>query len=249
MNSKEWIKSLGIPQNAVIDRNLPKQAFYQNADLSSSEKEMIQKGVERARWLGSIKESNTNILKYEDEDVCYEEIEYFYIQVSSREAASKVGKIIFNSIPYPSFLIVNFENTYQFQLALTRKNANNASVLIVERTYESKWKSNEEENNQLTPFHYSNQKTINLKEYYHSLLSVLLSEVIGIPEDSKIEMGNDVIQLYEALQSLDVEIEGLAKQVKSEKQLNKRIEMQLKLTRLKKDREQLLIRMKETNNV
>ena len=136
MNSKDWIKSLGIPQNAVIDRNLPKQAFYQNADLSLSEKEMIQKGIERARWLGSIKESNTNILKYEDGDVCYEEIEYFYIQVSSREAASKVGKIIFNSIPYPSFLIFNFENSYQFQMALTRKNANNASVLIVERTYE-----------------------------------------------------------------------------------------------------------------
>ncbi len=248
MNSKEWIKSLGIPQNAVIDRNLPKQAFYQNADLSSSEKEMIQKGIERARWLGSIKESNTNILKYEDEDVCYEEIEYFYIQVSSREAASKVGKIIFNSIPYPSFLIVNFENAYQFQMALTRKNANNASVLIVERTYESKWKSNEE-NNQLTPFHYSNQKTINLKEYYHSLLSTLLSQTIGIPEVRKAEMGNDVIKLYEALQSLDVEIEGLAKQVKSEKQLNKRIEMQLKLTKLKKDREQLLIRTKETDNV
>ena len=249
MNSKEWIKSLGIPQNAVIDRNLPKQAFYQNADLSSSEKEMIQKGIERARWLGSIKESNTNILKYEDEDVCYEEIEYFYIQVSSREAASKVGKIIFNSIPYPSFLIVNFENTYQFQLALTRKNANNASVLIVERTYESKWKSNEEENNQLTPFHYSNQKTINLKEYYHSLLSTLLSETIGIPEDSKFEMGYNVIQLYEKLQALESEIEGLAKQVKSEKQLNKRIEMQLKLTRLKKDKEKLLIRTRETEHV
>ena len=62
-------------------------------------------------------------------------------------------------------------------------------------------------------------------------------------------MGNDVIKLYEALQSLDVEIEGLAKQVKSEKQLNKRIEMQLKLTKLKKDKEHLLIRTKETDNV
>lgn len=248
MNSKEWIKSLGIPQNTVIDRNLPKQAFYQNADLSSIEKELIQKGIERARWLGSIKESNTNILKYEDEDICYEEIEYFYIQVSSREVASKVGKIIFNSIPYPSFLIFTFENAYQFQMALTRKNANNASVLIVERTYESKWKSNEE-NNQLTPFHYSNQKTINLKEYYQSLLSTLLGQTIGIPEVREAEMENDVIQLYEALQSLDVEIEGLAKQVKSEKQLNKRIEMQLKLTKLKKDKEQLLIRTKETDNV
>ena len=62
-------------------------------------------------------------------------------------------------------------------------------------------------------------------------------------------MGNDVIQRYEALQSLGVEIEALAKQVKSEKQLNKRIEMQLKLTKLKKDREQLLIRTKETDNV
>lgn len=96
--------------------------------------------------VGFNQESNTNILKYEDEDICYEEIEYFYIQVSSREVASKVGKIIFNSIPYPSFLIFNFENAYQFQMALTRKNTNNASVLIVERTYESKWKNNEEEN-------------------------------------------------------------------------------------------------------
>ncbi|WP_321379090.1 DUF4391 domain-containing protein [Trichococcus shcherbakoviae] len=248
MNSKDWIKSLGIPQNAVIDRNLPKQAFYQNADLSLSEKEMIQKGVERARWLGSIKESNTNILKYEDEDICYEEIEYFYIQVSSLEVASKVGRIIFNSIPYPSFLIFTFENAYQFQMALTKKNSNNASLLIVERTYESEWKSNEE-THQLTPFHYSNQKTINLKEYYHSLLSTLLSQTIGIPEVRKVEMGNDVIKLYEALQSLDFEIEGLVKQVKSEKQLNKRIELQMKLTKLKKNKEQLLIRTKETEHV
>ena len=248
MNSKELIKSLGIPQNTVIDRNLSKQAFYQNVDLSSIEKELIQKGVERARWLGSIKESNTNILKYEDEDICYEEIEYFYIQVSSLEVASKVGKIIFNSIPYPSFLIFTFENAYQFQMALTKKNSNNASLLIVERTYESEWKSNEE-THQLTPFHYSNQKTINLKEYYHSLLSTLLSQTIGIPEVRKVEMGNDVIKLYEALQSLDFEIEGLVKQVKSEKQLNKRIEMQMKLTKLKKNKEQLLIRTKETEHV
>ena len=248
MNSKEWIKSLGIPQNTVIDRNLPKQAFYQNADLSSIEKELIQKGIERARWLGSIKESNTNILKYEDEDICYEEIEYFYIQVSSLEVASKVGRIIFNSIPYPSFLIFTFENAYQFQMALTKKNSNNASLLIVEMTYESEWKSNEE-THQLTPFHYSNQKTINLKEYYHSLLSTLLSQTIGIPEVRKVEMGNDVIKLYEALQSLDFEIEGLVKQVKSEKQLNKRIELQMKLTKLKKNKEQLLIRTKETEHV
>ncbi len=45
---------------------------------------------------------------------------------------------------------------------------------------------------------------------------------------------NDIIQLYETLQSLKVEIESSSEQVKSEKQLNKRIELQLKLTRQKK---------------
>lgn len=251
MNTSEWLNVLGIPKDAIIDRNFPKKMLYQNAELSRSEKELIQNGIKRLRWMGSIKESNTNIPKYEDEKIRYEEIQYFFLEVSSQDMASKISKVLFNFVPYPQVLIISFEENCQFQMALTKKNVNDNNSLILEKVYVSQWKTMESMaiREELSPYHYSNQKMTNLKEYYESLLVVLLSDAVNISEKNSVGNSKEVIQAFDEIQELDGEIKRLVKLVKLEKQLNKRIELQLKLTQLKNQQKKLLSKIEEIEHV
>lgn len=242
MNTGEWIKALGIPKDAVIDRNFPKKMLYQNATLSSSQKDLIQNGIKRFRWLGSIKESNTNVSKYEDDNYCYEEIQYFFIEVNSQDIASKISKFLFDFMPYPQFLIVTFEEEFQFHMALTRKNSADTNSLFVEKTYTSQWKSSGSAavREELIHYHYSIQKMINLKDYYESVLAVLLRDELKISRYGILKNSKEVIQSFDKFQELEIKIEKLINLVKSEKQLNKRIELQLQLTQLKNQQKKLL---------
>ena len=243
MNTSEWVKMLGIPKDAILDKNFPKKILYQNLELSTSEKELIQNGIKRLRWIGSIKESNSNISKYKDDIVQYEEIQYFFLEVNSQDTASKVSKLLFNLVPYPQFLIISFEENYQFQMAFTKINSNDSNLLVLEKIYESKWKSVKSNTikKDLKPFHYSYQKMTNLKEYYESLLVVLVRERLNVSEDNKLENSKEIIQDFNYFQELDGKIKNLMKLVKVEKQLNKRIELQFELTRLKNEQKGILL--------
>lgn len=242
MNTGEWIKALGIPKDAVIDRNFPKKMLYQNATLSSSQKDLIQNGIKRLRWLGSIKESNTNVSKYEDDTYRYEEVQYFFLEVNSQDMASKISKLLFDFMPYPQFLIVTFEEEFQLCMALTRKNSADTNSLVVEKIYTSQWKSSGSAavREELIHYHYSNQKMINLKDYYESVLAVLLRDEHKISRDGILENAKEVIQSFDKFQELEIKVEKLIKLVKSEKQLNKRIELQLQLTQLKNQQKKLI---------
>lgn len=251
MNTGEWIKALGIPKDAVIDRNFPKKMLYQNATLSSSQKDLVQNGIKRLRWLGSIKESNTNVSKYEDDNYCYEEIQYFFIEVNSQDSASKICKLLFDYMPYPQFLIVTFEEEFQFQMALTRKNSADTNSLVVEKIYTSQWKSigSAVVREELIQYHYSTQKMINLKEYYESLLAALLRNTFSFSKGKTYENAEKIIQTFDKIQELEIKIEKLIKLVKSEKQLNKRIELQMQLTQLKNHQKNLILATEEIEHV
>ncbi|MGE7365817.1 DUF4391 domain-containing protein [Desemzia incerta] len=251
MNTDNLIKELGIPKAAIINRNFPKKMLYQNVALSSYDKELIQNGMSRLRWLGSIKETNTNIPKYEDDAILYEEIQYFLLEVNNQEVAGKIGKILFNCIPYPQVLIVSFEEKRQYQVALTRKNSLDTNLVIVEKIYVSPWESSEVSSIEGETFwyHYSNHKKTNLKEYYESLLAKLLINTFDVsPRESEIAT-KEVIQIFDEVQTLNEKIKKLMSLVKSEKQLNKRIELQLQLTQLKNKQKRLIATSEEIDYV
>lgn len=251
MNTSNLIKALGIPKAAVIDRNFPKKMLYQNAALSSYDKTLIQNGVNHLRWLGSIKETNTNIPKYEDDGVQYEEVQYFLLEIKNQEVAEKIGKLLFSCIPYPQFLIVSFEGKHQYQMALTKKNALDTNLLIVERVYVSPWELSEVSavEGEMVQYHYSNQRTTNLKEYYESLLAILLRNALDIFQDESAKDAKEVIQIFDEVQALNEEIKKIVRLVKSEKQLNKRIELQLQLTQLKNKQKRLISTEEEIDYV
>lgn len=251
MNTDNLIKELGIPKAAIINRNFPKKMLYQNVALSSYDKDLIQNGISRLRWLGSIKETNTNIPKYEDDTVLYEEIQYFLLEVKNQKVAEKIGEILFKCIPYPQVLIVSFEEKYQYQMALTRKNAIDTNLVIVEKFYESPWKSIEVSSTEGETFwyHYSNQKKTNLKEYYESLLAKLLINAFDISLRKSETDTKEVIQIFDEVQTLNEKIKKIMKLVKLEKQLNKRIELQLQLTQLKNKQKRLISTSEEIDYV
>lgn len=250
MNTSNLIKELGIPKAAIIDRNFPKKMLYQNAALSSYDKDLIQNGMNRLRWLGSIKEANTNIPKYEDDAILYEEIQYFLLEVNNQEVSEKIGKLLFNCIPYPQFLIVSFEGKYQYQMALTRKNTADTNLVIVEKIYVSPWESIEVLSTEETCwYHYLNHKKNNLKEYYESLLAKLLINTFDISSRESETDTKEVIQIFDEVQTLNEKIKKLIRLVKSEKQLNKRIELQLQLTQLKNKQKRLISTSEEIDYV
>lgn len=250
MNTSNLIKELGIPKAAIIDRNFPKKMLYQNPSLSSYDKDLIQNGMSRLRWLGSIKETNTNIPKYEDDTVLYEEIQYFLLEVNNQKVAEKIGEILFKCIPYPQVLIVSFEGKRQYQMALTRKNTADTNLVIVEKVYVSTWESIKVLSiEEICWYHYLNHKKTNLKEYYESLLAKMLINTFDIsPRESEIGT-KEVIQIFDEVQTLNEKIKKIMRLVKSEKQLNKRIELQLQLTQLKNKQKRLISTSEEIDYV
>lgn len=251
MVSKLYEK-MNIPSSCEVNNTIFKKLFYENAAMSSSDKEIFTNHINKIVWKYSFKEENLNIKGYKTDELEYEEIAVIEVSLSNDKKYKRIAEIIQNAIPYPLILVFVIEDRILLNTASKRINKVDISKNTVEDYIYSSWINfanlNDNEEKFLQSLNIRDFSFINIYKFYCSFVEKVkmfnASAVTGDFESLKNKDIEEVNTLNIQIESLNIEIEKLRGDLKKEQHFNKRVDINIKIKKIESKRDNLVQKLK-----
>ena len=218
-----------LPKGCKVDKNIPKEIIYRNAEADEKFKRIFIDNVEKIRYEYALTYENSNIEKYVKDEERYDEIHFIRIVLKEKGKEKIVSKLLHQLIPKGTIFILEFGEEVLISTAIKRIGNNRISI---EEIYNTDWINLE--NEKLKDFDYSNLNSTNMKLFYESIVEKV--RIINLSKDSENIEKEDI----DILETLNKEIEELKLLRKKETQINRVVEIQSKLLKKIKERDKLL---------
>jgi hypothetical protein len=241
MKASLLLDALDLPASARVDKRVPKTLLLEHGAPTPADKRQINEGIEQLVWVAAIKPTTIGVAEYRDE--LQEVLEIAVLQLTLR-ATAKVGRLIelvHRAVPYPVLLIAEQGSTVGLSAAHKRWSQAEAGKTVLEGAVVTvEWDADLD--NQRWPgfcdaLALGQQPRINLQALYQGWIDTLLAlqaaRVTGafaLPTTAE-----QAEQRREALQEsarLDKEIARLRATAAKEKQMARRVDLNLELKRL-----------------
>ena len=221
-----------LPIECKIDKNIPKEMIYKNAEANEKLKRVFIDNVEKIRFMYLLNFSNSNIQNYINDRERFEEIDFIKIILREKGKENVISKLFHQLIPKSTVIILEFKT--EILISTSNKKIEKERV-IVEEVFNSNWI--EIENKILEDLEYKKLNSTNFKVFYEDIIEkvriINLSKKLN--SESNIESEN-----LELLEKLNKEIEELKVLRKKETQLNRITEIQTKIVKKIKERDSIL---------
>ena len=221
-----------LPIECKIDKNIPKEMIYKNAEANEKLKRVFIDNVEKIRFMYLLNFSNSNIQNYINDRERFEEIDFIKIILREKGKENVISKLFHQLIPKSTVIILEFKT--EILISTSNKKIEKERV-IVEEVFNSDWI--EIENKILEDLEYKKLNSTNFKVFYEDIIEkvriINLSKKLN--SESNIESEN-----LELLEKINKEIEELKVLRKKETQLNRITEIQTKIVKKIKERDSIL---------
>ena len=221
-----------LPNECKIDKNIPKEMIYKNAEANEKLKRVFIDTVEKIRFMYLLNFSNSNIQNYINDRERFEEIDFIKIILREKGKENIISKLFHQLIPKSTVIILEFKT--EILISTSNKKIEKERV-IVEEVFNSNWI--DIENKILENLEYKKLNSTNLKAFYEDIIEKV--RVINLSKklnsESNIESEN-----LELLEKINKEIEELKVLRKKETQLNRITEIQTKIVKKIKERDSIL---------
>ena len=218
---------LNLPQQHIIDRIIPKEMLYENAELTENEKKYFVNSVDRVKLYYALRNDNSNIEADIVEDCTYDEIVYIELKLRNLDNFDKILKIIHSSIPKPLVIVSNYEDDIIISVATKTNNNNKIKLIEVFNTPKI-------DNTTLENISFEKVRAKTLSEVYKNYISLVKERIALEIIDNKDNLNSDI--LYEKSQEkslLQQQLEKLKKQLNAEKQNSKKPELMKQIKEIK----------------
>jgi len=221
-----------LPNECKIDKNIPKEMIYKNAEANEKLKRVFIDNVEKIRFMYLLNFSNSNIQNYINDRERFEEIDFIKIILREKGKENVISKLFHQLIPKSTVIILEFKT--EILISTSNKKIEKERVIVGE-VFNSNWI--EIENKILEDLEYKKLNSTNLKVFYEDIIEkvriINLSKKLN--SESNIESEN-----LELLEKINKEIEELKVLRKKETQLNRITEIQTKIVKKIKERDSIL---------
>jgi hypothetical protein len=218
------------PEGASVSRVIPKERVYAEASVTKAVRQRFIDEVQRVRWAYKLSEASLRLRAY-DQVV---EIQVFEIELKGTDISDSVLTAIDKSVPSP--IIFELHRTSpshdEVQLAAARKESGVRGPKL-SGYFRGDWVPNDSERSALPP-------ALDLAGLYVQLLTALMPLPARPGEELSV-----VIDRMTRVRKLERDIAALDKQVRLERQFNRKVEMrrdirarQAELDELKSQNEQ-----------
>ena len=246
MKQFDPIAAFGLPDGALVDRRVPKTLLIEYGAPTVADKRRIRDGVEEIRWLAILKPTTVGVAEYRDTAREYLEIAVMNITLRSVACPGRLTELVHRAIPYPVLLIAWQGDTAAISLANKRWSQGEAGKTVVEGDIISAplWDGC---SNQLTvafcdTLAINQQPTSTLYALYQgwvdtvqALRAARFTGKFRMPT-SEME-AKDRAAALEEYARLESRITELSASARTEKQLSRRVGINLELKRLRTNRE------------
>ena len=216
---------IGLPKSTEFNKRIPKQKFYENMEISPVIKQIFVEQIKMIYWRNKIAVSTTNLATGHD----VTEIEVFEIRLNHSELDERVLRQIDREIPYHILFLLEYEGKYQAWIGYKEITTSGNKRVKVGKYYHSDWRLEEELHLWL--------EGLNIDTIYENLVRQIAGDKLKkvTPDESLKES----ITKDEKKELLEKQISVLTVKIRKEKQLNKQIELNTEVKRLKKELERI----------
>ena len=132
MKASLLLDALDLPASAVVNKRVPKTMLHEHGAPTAADKRQINEGIEQLVWVAALKPTTIGVAEYRDE--LREVLEIAVLQLTLR-AAAKVGRLIelvHRAIPYPVLLVAELGSNASLSLAQKRWSQAEAGKTVLE---------------------------------------------------------------------------------------------------------------------
>ena len=196
---------------------------------NAADKQFLQDSVQSIYMLASLKTDNTHIAVYEDDKELYQEIQFLYVKTKDKGDSTKIYKMLAHLLPYP--LVILADEPDSFTIYTGRFEKLSTGFLKLVNVYPSSVYQDENLEEVLQQISLIDLPRQNLKTFYDGLRDEIATATAKSQYGEAV--GNITGEEKDQLDALNKQIEDLRGQIKKERQLNRKIDMQMKLKKLR----------------
>lgn len=209
---------LNFPSTTIVNKPVPKNAFYGRSD-DSSIREFLTREFEGIVWLYKLAPATLNV----EDGVNVHEIDIFYCKMKGNGYSIKPFCAMDELLPRHTVFIIEYGE--KVDLLMHHK-----EMSIVHG--EQKWKCGVSE---LKRDIRIDADTLNIQgQSMDVVYNCLLSQISGLSVSSKEEY-KEQVELRKHIEILQKQIAALQKRIKAEKQFNRQMELNAEVRKLKKE--------------
>ena len=220
-----------LPISSKVDKNIPKEIIYKNAEADEKFKRIFIENVEKIRYEYALTYGNSNIEKYIKDDERYEEIHFIRVILREKGKENTISKLLHQLIPKGTVLILEYGE--EILISVAKKKIGSERITL-EEIYDSGWIS--KESNKLKELDYTKLNPTNMKILYDNIIQKI--RVINLSKDLEEEKSISY-ESVDILEKLKKEIEELKIMRKKETQINRVAQIQSELLKKIKERDSL----------
>ena len=221
-----------LPIECKIDKNIPKEVIYKNAEANEKLKRIFIDNVEKIRFMYLLNFSNSNIQNYINDKERFEEIDFIKIVLREKGKENIISELFHHLIPKSTVILLEFKN--EILISTSNKRIDKERI-IIEEVFNSNWI--DVENKMLKELEYKKLNSTNLKLFYEDITEKV--RVINLSK--KLNCENSIeSENIDLLEKLNTEIEELKVLRKKETQINRVAEIQTKLLKKIEERNKIL---------
>lgn len=131
MNFEPIINALELPNGARVDQRVPKKLLLEHGAPTAADKKQIQDGVEELFWIAALKPTNIGVPIFRDQTREYLEIIVLAATLRTSKK-TRLIELIHRAIPYPVFLIAGLGDSAMVCLAHKRWSQGEHGAVVAE---------------------------------------------------------------------------------------------------------------------
>ena len=216
---------IGLPKTTEFNKRIPKQKFYENMDISPALKKIFVEQVRIIYWKNKIAASTTNLAAGTD----VTELEVFEVRLSSPVLDDSLLRQIDKEIPYHILFLLEYRGKYQAWIGYKEAAASGNKAFKVNGYYHTEWLAEDELPLKL--------EGLNVDAVYENFVRQIAGDKLKTQTDG--ESLKESVTRDEQKQALQKQIATLQAKIRKEKQLNKQMQMNTVLKKLRKELEVL----------
>ena len=211
---------LEFPASTEFGKRIPKQKFYDNLDVSPALRRVFVDQIRLVYWRNKLAASTLNIAAGE----AVTEIEVFEVRLNNQQLDEAVLKQIDKEIPYHILFILTCDGKAQAWIGYKEAATSGSSAFKVNRYYHTDWLPADELS--------LDMDGLNMDAVYESLVRQIAGDALQTASGESLKAS---VEREEQKQRLEKQIAALESKMRREKQLNRRMEMNTELKKLRKE--------------
>ena len=240
------LAALALPEEALVNKRVPKSLLIDNGAPTAADRRRIREGIEELRWVAALKPTTIGVAEFREGTREYLEIAVLNLILRSGADAARLAELVHRAVPYPVLLVASNGDTPEISLAHKRWSQAETGKTVIDGEIITSGELDGGSDESTTAFRSSlaldRQRRATLHDLYQDWINKVeaLNAARVTGEYSIPRSPTEAVERSAALRDywqLEARITELYATAEKEKQIARKVEINLELARLRADRD------------